>query len=188
VAPKARSASPHSVGNGVRSDRGRAYSLQNSLNRFGEDHNFEARECARAERGHDRDVGGIAPTCHQDTADAGLVVAGTERVPAAARIVTNFDFIRIMAAMICKLLATRCSSSFSSTSFSSGPAGGLTTRVGMQGGRTRRSEEAWGLSLSACSRGQQPSDCRLPIGIAHGRCITVLSVELPRDIEGLSPA
>jgi hypothetical protein len=47
---------------------------------------FEARECAWAERGHDRDVGGIAPACHQDAADARLIVAGIERVPAAAEI------------------------------------------------------------------------------------------------------
>ena len=47
---------------------------------------LEARERARAERGHDRDVGGIAPARHQDAADARRVVAGVERVPAAAEI------------------------------------------------------------------------------------------------------
>ena len=47
---------------------------------------LEARERARAERGHDRDVGGVASACHQDAADARLVVAGIERVPAAAEI------------------------------------------------------------------------------------------------------
>ena len=47
---------------------------------------LEARERARAERGHNRDVGGIAPACHQDAADTRLVVAGIERVPAAAEI------------------------------------------------------------------------------------------------------
>jgi hypothetical protein len=34
----------------------------------------------------DRDVGGIAPAGHQDATDARLVVAGIERVPAAAEI------------------------------------------------------------------------------------------------------
>src|SRR5450755_4658714 len=47
---------------------------------------FKARECAWAERGHDRDVGGIATACHQDAADPRLVVAGIERVPAAAEV------------------------------------------------------------------------------------------------------
>jgi hypothetical protein len=42
--------------------------------------NLEARERARAERGRDRDVGGVATACHQDAADARLVVAGVERV------------------------------------------------------------------------------------------------------------
>jgi len=35
----------------------------------------EARERARGERSHDRNVGRIAPACHQDAADARLVVA-----------------------------------------------------------------------------------------------------------------
>src|ERR1700730_17048589 len=45
---------------------------------------LEARESARAERGHDRDVGRIAAARHQDAADARLVVTGIERVPVAA--------------------------------------------------------------------------------------------------------
>ena len=47
---------------------------------------LESRECARAERGHDRDVGGVAPARHQDATDAPLVVTGIERVPAATDI------------------------------------------------------------------------------------------------------
>ena len=35
---------------------------------------LEARERARAERGHDRNVGGVAPACHQNSAGAQLVV------------------------------------------------------------------------------------------------------------------
>jgi hypothetical protein len=40
----------------------------------------------RAERGHDRDVGGVAPARHQNGADARLVVAGIKRVPAVAEV------------------------------------------------------------------------------------------------------
>src|ERR1700692_2417842 len=47
---------------------------------------FEARKLAWAERGHDCDVGGIAPARHQDAADTRLVVAGVQRVPAVAEI------------------------------------------------------------------------------------------------------
>jgi hypothetical protein len=47
---------------------------------------LEACECARAEWGHDRGVGGVAPTCHQDAADTRLVVASIKHVPAAAKI------------------------------------------------------------------------------------------------------
>jgi hypothetical protein len=35
---------------------------------------LEARERARAERGHDRNVGGVAPACHQNSTGAQLVV------------------------------------------------------------------------------------------------------------------
>src|ERR1700722_19016024 len=47
---------------------------------------LEACERAGPERGHYRDVGGIAATCHQGAADARLVVASVKRVPAAAEI------------------------------------------------------------------------------------------------------
>jgi hypothetical protein len=43
---------------------------------------LEARERARAERGHDRDVGGIAPACHKDATDARHVVPWVEGIPA----------------------------------------------------------------------------------------------------------
>jgi hypothetical protein len=51
---------------------------------LGED--LEAGELARAERGYDRDVGGIASARHQDAADARLVMTRIERVPTAAEI------------------------------------------------------------------------------------------------------
>jgi hypothetical protein len=47
---------------------------------------LEAGELARAERGDDCNVGGVATACHQDPADAQLVVAGVEGVPAASEI------------------------------------------------------------------------------------------------------
>ena len=50
---------------------------------------LKTRERARAERGHDRNVGGIAPACHQDAADARFVVARIECVPVLAEI--NFE-------------------------------------------------------------------------------------------------
>jgi MFS family permease len=46
----------------------------------------EALEQVRAESGAERHVGGVAPARHHDAADAGNVVAGIERVPAAAEI------------------------------------------------------------------------------------------------------
>ena len=45
---------------------------------------LEARERARAERGLDRNVGGVVPPCDQNATDARLVVTGIESVPAAA--------------------------------------------------------------------------------------------------------
>src|SRR2546421_6935375 len=47
---------------------------------------LECDESARTERGRDRDIGRIAPTCHEDAADAGLVIARIERIPLAAEI------------------------------------------------------------------------------------------------------
>src|SRR5215831_8113859 len=46
----------------------------------------EALEGVGAERGADGDVGGVAAARHDDAADARHVVAGVERVPAAAEI------------------------------------------------------------------------------------------------------
>src|ERR1700761_4301433 len=46
----------------------------------------EPGERARAERGYDRNVGGIAPACHQDAADTRRIVTRIERVPASAEI------------------------------------------------------------------------------------------------------
>ena len=40
----------------------------------------------RAERGHDRDFGGVASARHQNAADARLVVAGIKRVSAIAEV------------------------------------------------------------------------------------------------------
>ena len=47
---------------------------------------LEVRQRARTERGHDRDVGRVAPARHQDAADARHVVARIEGVPAPAEI------------------------------------------------------------------------------------------------------
>jgi hypothetical protein len=57
---------------------------ERSKNFFGED--LEAGEVERAERGHGRNVGSVAPACHQDAADARLTVTGIECVPAASEI------------------------------------------------------------------------------------------------------
>src|SRR5271168_428692 len=68
----------------IRTPRLSCASDERSRNFFGED--LEAGEGARAERGHDRDVGSVAPACHQDAADARLIVTGIECVPAASEI------------------------------------------------------------------------------------------------------
>src|SRR6202044_3938762 len=47
---------------------------------------LESRECARAERSYDCDVGGVAPSCHQDPSDARVVVARIEGVPTIPKI------------------------------------------------------------------------------------------------------
>src|ERR1700685_3086601 len=65
------------VGNPLRGTRG-------GRNLFGND--LESGERAWAERGYDRNVGGIAPACHQDAADTRRIVARIERVPATAEI------------------------------------------------------------------------------------------------------
>jgi hypothetical protein len=69
---------------GTRSRRLPCASDERSRNFFGE--NFEAGVVARAERGHDRNVGSVAPACHQDSADARLTVTGIKCVPAASEI------------------------------------------------------------------------------------------------------
>src|SRR6187551_3086823 len=55
-----------------------------NLNLVGPD--AEALERAGAERGGDRDVGGVAPARDQDAPGARLVVAWIERVPGAAQV------------------------------------------------------------------------------------------------------
>src|SRR6185503_18117169 len=56
-----------------------------ALRQFLADH-LEAGERVGAEAGGDRRVGGVAAAGHQDAADARLVVAGVEDVPAVAEI------------------------------------------------------------------------------------------------------
>jgi hypothetical protein len=57
--------------------RGGAYLFCNHL---------EARECARPERSHNGDVRRITSSCHENAADAGMVMACIERIPLAAEI------------------------------------------------------------------------------------------------------